>query len=60
MTGVQTCALPICRALLNQVGGQGFPTFALVHRQQVSVLDFGRFLGHPAEWQASVEKALAA
>lgn len=48
------------RALLNQVGGQGFPTFALVHRQQVSVLDFGRFLGHPAEWQASVEKSLAA
>jgi putative protein-disulfide isomerase len=48
------------RALLDKVGGQGFPTFALVHRQQLSVLDFGRYLGHPGEWQASVEKALAA
>lgn len=48
------------RSLLSQVGGQGFPTFALVHNQQVSVLDFGRYLGHPGEWQASVEKLLVA
>ena len=48
------------RSLLGQVGGQGFPTFALVRNQQVSVLDFGRYLGHPGEWQASVEKVLAA
>ena len=46
------------RTLLGEVGGQGFPTFALVHNQQRSVLEFGRYLGHPAEWQASVQKAL--
>jgi putative protein-disulfide isomerase len=46
------------RSLLGQVGGQGFPTFALVHGQQLSVLEFGRYLGHPDAWQASVEKAL--
>lgn len=48
------------RSLLGQVGGQGFPTFALVHDQQLSVLEFGRYLGHPAEWQAAVEKQLGA
>jgi putative protein-disulfide isomerase len=48
------------RALLGQVGGQGFPTFALVRDQQVSLLDFGRYLGRPADWQASVRKALGA
>ncbi|MEQ1580206.1 MAG: DsbA family protein [Steroidobacteraceae bacterium] len=46
------------RSLLGKVGGQGFPTFALVHHQQLSVLEFGRYLGHPDEWQASVQKAL--
>jgi len=48
------------RSLLGQVGGQGFPTFALVDGKQVSLLEFGRYLGRPAEWQASVLKALAA
>lgn len=48
------------RALLGQVGGQGFPTFALVRNQQVSVLEFGRYLGQPAAWQSAVEKQLAA
>ena len=46
------------RALLGQVGGQGFPTFALVRNQQLSVLEFGRYLGHPAEWQTSVQEAI--
>jgi putative protein-disulfide isomerase len=40
------------RTLLGQVGGQGFPTFALVRDDRTTLLDFSRFLGRPDAWQA--------
>lgn len=39
------------RALLNQVGGQGFPTFALQRGGQLQTLDAGRFLGQAQAWK---------
>lgn len=41
------------RALLNRVGGQGFPTFALDDGSgDLTVLDLGAYLGRPVEWLA--------
>jgi putative protein-disulfide isomerase len=40
------------RSLLHQVGGQGFPTFAVVRAGRLTLLDFSRFLGRPDDWQA--------
>ena len=43
------------RALLAQVGGQGFPTFVLDDGSgKLSVIDIGGFLGQPAKWQAQL------
>lgn len=40
------------RALLAQVGGRGFPTFALEDNNgQLQVLDAGRYLGDVPAWQ---------
>jgi putative protein-disulfide isomerase len=41
------------RALLAKVGGQGFPTFALEHDGQFTLVDIGPWLGKPqafAQW----------
>jgi len=48
------------RALLQQVGGQGFPTFILARGNRMRMLDFGQWLGLPSEWQRALEKELAA
>ena len=43
------------RALLAQVGGQGFPTFVLDDGSgKLSVIDIGSFLGQPAQLQAQL------
>ena len=43
------------RALLAQVGGQGFPTFVLDDGSgKLSVIDIGDYLGQPAKWQAQL------
>lgn len=43
------------RALLAQVGGQGFPTFVLDDGSgKLSVIDIGGFLGQPAKLQAQL------
>ncbi len=41
------------RALLAKVGGQGFPTLALEHNDQFTLIDIGPWLGEPqafAQW----------
>ncbi|OWY28598.1 DsbA family protein [Herbaspirillum robiniae] len=38
------------RALLNYVGGRGFPTFVLQRGDALEVLDAGMWLGRPEEW----------
>ena len=48
------------RALLGQVGGQGFPTFALDDGSgKLAVLDLGAYLGRPVEWLALLARAAA-
>ena len=43
------------RALLAQVGGQGFPTFVLDNGSgKLSVIDIGDYLGQPAKLQAQL------
>ena len=43
------------RALLVQVGGQGFPTFVLDDGGgKLSVIDIGDYLGQPAKLQAQL------
>ena len=49
------------RALLGQVGGRGFPTFALTTRQgEMQLLDAGRYLGDAAAWQTMLRTAVNA
>lgn len=40
------------RALLAQVGGQGFPTFVLQSAERFTVVDIGPYLGRVPQWQA--------
>ncbi|MGO4814582.1 DsbA family protein [Cupriavidus sp. 2MCAB6] len=48
------------RALLNRLGGQGFPTFALERGDgRFAVLDVGPYLGDAAAWQDSLARAVA-
>ncbi len=48
------------RALLAQVGGQGFPTFALDDGSgKLVVLDLGAYLGRPVEWLARLASVAA-
>ncbi|MEO6919151.1 MAG: DsbA family protein [Collimonas sp.] len=42
------------RALLSQVGGQGFPTFVLQRGGKTEMLDIGHFLGQAAAWKAAL------
>jgi putative protein-disulfide isomerase len=46
------------RRLLMQVGGRGFPTFALEAGGARQMLDSGRFLGRPEEWRRYLEELL--
>jgi len=46
------------RNLLGKVGGQGFPTFALMRDSGVELLDFGRYLGRPEEWKTHLNEKL--
>jgi putative protein-disulfide isomerase len=39
------------RALLDRVGSQGFPTFALEADGRFSVIDIGAHFGHPQQWR---------
>ena len=47
------------RALLQTVGGQGFPTFALEQNGQVKMLNHQRFFNNPTGWQESLNDILA-
>ena len=48
------------RRLLAQVGGQGFPTFALALPDgSASVLDIGPWLGRADAWQAELQRLVA-
>ena len=48
------------RALLNRVGGQGFPTFALDDGDGIlSMLDAGAYLGRLDAWNARLSQAVA-
>ena len=40
------------RALLNRVGGQGFPTFVLAIEARWQRVDIGPYLGQPEAWRA--------
>lgn len=49
------------RALLQQVHGRGFPTFALQDSQgKMQLLDAGRYLGNVAQWQKMLLAAVNA
>jgi putative protein-disulfide isomerase len=48
------------RALLAQVGGGGFPTFALEQAGRMRILDIGPWLGKPADWKTWLATQLAA
>lgn len=48
------------RALLAQLGGRGFPTFALENSAgQLQVLDAGRYLGDAPAWQEMLQRSVA-
>lgn len=59
--GADTAAhIAASRALLSQVGGSGFPTMALEHQGRFTLLEPGRYLGRPAEWQAHLRQQIQA
>ncbi|HEX5392958.1 MAG TPA: DsbA family protein [Rhodocyclaceae bacterium] len=47
------------RKLLRQVGGKGFPTFALETAEGLRLLDVTPYLGQPARWQAMLAAKLS-
>jgi len=48
------------RALLAQLGGRGFPTFALENSAgQLQVLNAGRYLGDAPAWQEMLQRSVA-
>jgi len=48
------------RALLAKVGGQGFPTFALEHEGQFTLIDIGPWLGKPQAFATWLSQSLPA
>ena len=48
------------RALLAEVGGQGFPTFALERNGQFTLIDIGPWLGKPQAFAAWLSQSLPA
>ena len=48
------------RALLAEVGGQGFPTFALEHNGQFTLIDISPWLGKPQAFAAWLSQSLPA
>lgn len=58
-TGADTAAhIAASRQLLTQVGGTGFPTLALEHNGVHTLLEPSRYLGRPAQWQASLSERI--
>jgi putative protein-disulfide isomerase len=47
------------RALLHQVGGAGFPTFAMELDGRLRILDSSRFLGRPDAWREALSATSA-
>lgn len=48
------------RALLRELGANGFPTFALQTRAGWQVMDPGRYLGQPEAWRDALAAAMRA
>jgi putative protein-disulfide isomerase len=48
------------RALLNHVGGRGFPTFVLQRGDALEALDTGTWLGRPEQWAAFLRQETGA
>ncbi len=46
------------RALLTRVGGSGFPTLALERDGAYTLLEPGRYLGRPSQWQADLRERI--
>ncbi|AUT49543.1 DsbA family protein [Achromobacter sp. AONIH1] len=46
------------RRLLSQIGGSGFPTLALERKGGYTLLEPGRYLGRPAQWQAELRERI--
>jgi len=44
------------RRFMREVGGQGFPTFALETGGRPALLDNAEWLGRPDEWRAEIER----
>lgn len=44
------------RRLMREVGGQGFPTFALETGGHRDLLDNAEWLGRPVEWRTEIER----
>ncbi|HEU4627421.1 MAG TPA: DsbA family protein [Steroidobacteraceae bacterium] len=44
------------RRFMHEVGGQGFPTFALETGGQRELLDIAQWLGRPDAWRAEIER----
>jgi putative protein-disulfide isomerase len=44
------------RRFMREVGGQGFPTFALETGGERALLDNAEWLGRPEEWRAEIER----
>ncbi len=47
------------RVLLEQLGSQGFPTFALEVDGRLNVIDISAHFGHPRRWQAWLQTQAA-
>ncbi|MNS48176.1 hypothetical protein D3C72_807360 [compost metagenome] len=59
--GADTAAhIAASRQLLAQVGGSGFPTLVLEQRGIRTLLEPGRYLGRPEQWQADLRSRIQA
>ncbi|MGE8635707.1 MAG: DsbA family protein [Achromobacter piechaudii] len=57
--GAETAAhIAASRQLLARVGGSGFPTLALEQGGVYTLLEPGRYLGRPAQWQADLRQRI--
>ena len=52
MTGVQTCALPICRSFAVRLSGTGFPSFSAPQHR------FSDFLDHHAQMESRLRSPM--
>jgi len=59
--GADTAAhIAASRRLLAQVGGSGFPTLVLEQHGAYTLLEPGRYLGRPEQWQADLRNRIQA